>query len=193
MTETHFRLKNMLTKSCVNLVKLYFQQAESIKVLQVKVGEVKLQYEKEKVSEQDIYQHFEQMGFMVIRDAEVDIVEQIKRAAIELIYYSYNANSLIRNSDYISNRLQKPYDKLSKIFSQVTGITLEKYIILLKIEKVKELIHDDDYTLSEIAYMLGYSSVQYLSTQFKKVTSLTISEFRENPQAHRKALDTLIA
>jgi len=87
-------------------------------------------------------------------------------------------SSLIRNSDYISDKLQLPYEKTSRLFSKVTGVTLEKYLILLKMEKTKELLRNNEFSLSEIAYMLDYSSVQYLSNQFKKVTGLTVSEYK---------------
>ncbi len=100
-------------------------------------------------------------------------------AAIELIYFSNNANSLIRNSDYISERVQQPYSKISRVFSYVTATTLEKYLILLKIEKTKELLIHNELSLSEIAYQLGYSSVQYLSNQFKKITGFTVSQYRD--------------
>jgi AraC-like DNA-binding protein len=103
-----------------------------------------------------------------------------------------NINSLIRNSDYISDKLQMPYDKLSRIFSKTTGTTLEKYLIVLKIEKVKELLERDEFTLSEIAYMLGYSSVQYLSNQFRKVSGHTVSEYKQSPESKRIPLEDLL-
>ena len=128
----------------------------------------------------------------MINDPEIEIVERVKVAAIELIYYANNTNSLIRNSDYISERVQLPYDKISKVFSKVTNTTLEKYIILLKIEKAKELLFKNDYTLSEIAYMLGYSSVHYLSNQFKKVTGFSVSQYKSLDEPHRIPLENLL-
>lgn len=88
--------------------------------------------------------------------------------------------------------MQIPYSKLSKIFSSETGVTLEKYLILLKIERVKKLIINNEYTLSEIAYMLGYSSVQYLSNQFKKTTGFTVSQFKNGAQVERIPLENIL-
>jgi len=101
-------------------------------------------------------------------------------------------SSLIRNSDYISDRVQVPNDKLSKVFSLVTNITLEKYLILLKIERAKELILNSEYTLSEISYMLGYSSVQYLSNQFKKTTGFTVSQYKNGAPVERIPLENIL-
>ena len=149
-------------------------------------------FDSNKIAEKEIVQCFQQLGFSVINDPEIEIVERVKVAAIELIYYANNTNSLIRNSDYISERVQLPYDKISKVFSKVTNTTLEKYIILLKIEKAKELLFRNDYTLSEIAYMLGYSSVHYLSNQFKKVTGFSVSQYKSLDEPHRIPLENLL-
>ncbi|WP_394347975.1 helix-turn-helix domain-containing protein [Ilyomonas limi] len=92
-------------------------------------------------------------------------------------------------SDILSKSLHKDYSYLSSLFSEVEGITIEKYIINQKIEKVKELIIYDQLSLSEIAYKLGYSSVAHLSNQFKKVTGLTPSHFKQVGQNKRKPLD----
>ncbi len=192
MAEKTFFLKNMISRSCIKLVEVYFKTQPYITVLQTDLGSVKLRYDHDKITLPEIVSHFQQLNFYEIVDRETILVEQIKAAAIELIHLANNTNSLIRNSDYISERVQQPYNKLSKVFSSVTGITLEKYLILLKIEKAKELLIQDDYSLSEIAYMLGYSSVQYLSNQFKKITGLTVSQFKSLDKHHRIPLEKLI-
>ncbi len=79
----------------------------------------------------------------------------------------------------------------SRIFSSNQNITLEKFIILNKIERIKELIDQEEFTLSEIAYMMDYSSVQYLSNQFKQLTGMTVSEYRESDRSSKKAIDNL--
>lgn len=185
-------LKNMVSKSCIKLIELALTGKEGLMVKKVRLGEVELEIDPTLISEKQVQDLFDHLGFQVVQDPEVEIVEKIKLAAIELIYYANNANSLIRNSDYISERVQLPYDKLSKIFSRVTSTTLEKYIILLKVEKAKELLTNNEYTLSEISFMLGYSSVQYLSNQFKKTTGITVSEFKESPQKYRRSLEDLL-
>lgn len=190
--EKRFMLQNMASKSCIKLIELFFLHKESVHVKTVFLGETNLVFDSTKISEKEIVQCFQQLGFNVINDPEVEIVEKIKVAAIELIYYANNTNSLIRNSDYISERVQLPYEKISKIFSKITNTTLEKYVILLKIEKAKELLLKNDYTLSEIAYMLGYSSVHYLSNQFKKVTGFSVSQYKSLDEPQRIPLENLL-
>src|SRR5690606_4530564 len=94
-------------------------------------------------------------------------------------------------SEYLSDELHQDYSALSNLFSEVEGITIEKYYILQKIEKVKELLVYDELTLSEIAFQLNYSSVSYLSNQFKKVTGLTPSHFKKLGTIKRKPLEEL--
>lgn len=192
LLEKTFVLKNMSSKSCIKLIELYFGNKEEIQIKKVFLGEATLLYNQEKITEPEIIQQFVQLGFNVINDPDIVITEKIKVAAIELIHFANNTNSLIRNSDYISERVQLPYDKISKIFSKVTNTTLEKYIILLKIEKAKELIINNEITLSEISYTLGYSSVQYLSNQFKKTTGYTVSQYKDLPNHDRIPLENLI-
>ena len=183
----------MLGKSCIGLINLYFKGVDDVEILKIRLGEVELSYDPKKLSFKDLKQHFEKLGFGVIVDPDILLVEKIKLAAIELIHYAFNANSLIRNSDYISEKLQVPYERISKVFSKVTGITLEKYLIMVKIEKAKELIANNEYTLSEISYMLGYSSVQYLSNQFKKISGVTVSEFKTNPHLYRRPIEEILS
>ena len=182
----------MLSKSCVKLVELYFGNLDGVDVKKARLGEVDLIFDPEKVNPGTIEKGFEELGFAIVADPNDLIVEQIKIAAIELIHHANNMSSLIRNSDYISDRVQVPYDKLSKVFSSVTGTTLEKYIILLKVERAKELISSSDFTLSEISYMLGYSSVQYLSNQFRKITGYTVSQYKNGAPVERLPLESIV-
>jgi len=184
-------LKNMISLSCIKLIQLFFEKFDFINIRNIKLGFVEIDFDDKLISEKVIENHFNDLGFKVVENIDEIIVEKIKAAAIELIYYANNVNSLIRNSDYISERLGMTYDKISRVFSKVTGKTLEKYIILLKIERIKELVITNEFTLSEMAYMFDYSSVQYLSNQFKKITGITVSEFKENPQ-NRIPVENLI-
>jgi AraC-like DNA-binding protein len=183
----------MLGKSCIRLIELSFSLIKAVTIQQVKIGEVRLSFNEKEISEKKIIDRFKSLGFELLQDADNILVEKIKQAAVELIFYSYNSNSLIRNSDYISQKLQLPYDKLSKIFKKQTKTTLEKYIILLKIEKAKEMLSMGEFSVSEISFMLGYSSVHYLSNQFKKSTGVTISKFKENPNKYRVSLENLLS
>jgi len=130
-------------------------------------------------------------GFALINNEELRLIERIKAAVIQLIFFGSNTNSLIRNSDYLSQKLGEPYPALSKTFSKQTGITLEKYIIQIKIEKVKELISYDDLSLSEIGYMMGYSSVAHLSNQFKQVTGISVQDYKKQIHPERTPLNRI--
>lgn len=186
-------LKNMVSSSCIKVVQLSLTQFKEVSVIKIDLGKVVLEItDKENFKLHNIEKELESNGFPVIHDKHHQVVEQIKVAAIELIHFYNNANSLIRNSDYLSEKTGLPYHQLSKVFSEKTGITLEKYIIMLKIEKVKELLCYDEYSVSEIAFMMGYSSVQYLSNQFKQVTSYSISDFKKLEIKPRTPLEKLI-
>jgi len=182
----------MISNSCIKLIELFCERKEGVHIDRIVLGEVKLTFDDSLFTVEKITTCFKEIGFEIIVDPNVEIVEKTKIAAIELIYMSFNANSLIRNSDYISDKLQLSYDKISRVFSQVTGVKLEKYIILLKMEKAKEMLYRNEYTVSEIAFMMDYSSVQYFSNQFKKYVGVTVSKFKESPKTYRKSIESLI-
>jgi len=128
------------------------------------------------------------LGFQVIDDKKIRIIEQIKNVIINLVHYE--DNDLKTNlSDILSKKLNHDYNYLSSLFSDVESTTIEKYFIAQKIERVKELLVYDELSLSEIAYRLNYSSVAYLSNQFKKVTGFTPSHFKQIREDKRKSLD----
>src|SRR5690606_3422206 len=117
-------------------------------------------------------------------------IEQIKNIIINLVHHQDN-DIKINLSDLLSSQLHQDYNYLSNLFSAIEGITIEKYFIAQKIEKVKELLVYDELSLSEIAFQLNYSSTAYLSNQFKKVTGLTPSHFKKIKEEKRKPLDHL--
>jgi len=162
----------------------------SVSVDSISLGEVSINFDEKKISFKEIEGLLEKNGFSIISNKEDLMVENIKRSVIDLIHHT-TYNAMVRNSDYLVGKFGKTYSFLSTIFSKHEGITLEKYTILQKIEKVKSLIHEEELTLSEIAYMMGYSSVQYLSTQFKSITGISVSEFKKSPAKHRKSIDSL--
>ena len=130
-----------------------------------------------------------QFGFELIEDKTARIISQIKKAVIDYVHYPKGKNKVLKFSSYLAEFVSKDYNYLSGIFSDVEGITIEQYLINQKIEKVKELLVYDELTLSEIANQLNYSSVQHLSTQFKKTTGLTPSHFKKIGAAKRVTLD----
>jgi AraC-like DNA-binding protein len=119
-----------------------------------------------------------QSGLELMEDKKAVLIERIKAVIIEMVHYADEFPRL-KNSDYISEKLQHNYTYLANLFSETTGVTIEQFIIAHKIEKVKELLLYDELNLTEISYKLNYSSVSHLSNQFKKITGLTPSYFKK--------------
>ena len=129
-------------------------------------------------------------GLELMDDKKSVLIQKIKNVIVELIHYSEEPLT-INFSDYLSQKLDFDYTYLSNLFSEVQGITIEKFIIAHKIEKVKELLVYNELTLTEIAYLMHYSSVAHLSTQFKKVTGLTPSHFKQLKVKRRSMLEDI--
>lgn len=127
-------------------------------------------------------------GLDLMDDKKSVLIEKIKNVIVELVHYSEEPLS-INFSDYLSQKLNYDYTYLANLFSEVQGITIEKFIISHKIERVKELLVYNELTLTEIAYQMHYSSVAHLSTQFKKVTGLTPSHFKQLREKRRSMLE----
>lgn len=125
-------------------------------------------------------------GLELMDDKIAMIIEKIKNVVVEMVHYA-NEPIKINFSHYLSEKLNHDYTSISTLFSEVTGTTIEHYIIAHKIEKVKELLLYDELSLTEISYKLNYSSVAHLSNQFKKVTGLSPSYFKSLKQ-HRKRI-----
>ena len=131
------------------------------------------------------------LGFELIDQKREQLVERIKNVIVEMVHHTDPDDIKINYSDYIASRLGKDYPYLSSLFSESEDITIEKYIISQKIEKVKELLEYDELNLNQIALTMGYSSTAHLSTQFKNVTGMTPSKFRTLETKRRKPLDLI--
>ncbi|MFT5310731.1 MAG: AraC family transcriptional regulator [Bacteroidia bacterium] len=191
MKTAELYIRNMVSSRCIVAIRQMMKQLDMIERERISLGRAVVGYEDEQQLAQ-LIDALPSIGFALVEDDGQQHVEMIKAASIELFYHGNNANSLIRNSDHLSERTGMPYHQLSRIFSDQTGTTLEKYIILLKIERVKELLSYKNLTLSEISYQMGYSSVQYLSNQFKQVTSVTPKQFKDGKGGARIPLDQLL-
>lgn len=183
----HYYIKNMVCNRCIMVVKNLFEDS-GYPPVSIILGEVETREEVPEDKLEILKRRLVDYGFEMIDDGKSRLIEKIKNTIIQLIHYS-DENLKVNYSEYIESHLNKDYAYLSSLFSAVEGTTIEKYIIHLKIEKVKELLVYDELTLSEIAYRMGYSSVAYLSSQFKKVTGLTPSHFRQVKEKKRKSLD----
>ncbi len=183
-------IKNMFCESSKLFLREKFE-ALGLIVEEMALGKVRLLHPGKRVSAEIIDDMLHYYGFEIAYNREDRIVEEIKKAVIELIHDLNNVDSIVRKSDYIVEKLGLSYPYLSKVFSEHEHKTLEKYIILQKIERIKHLIDTEDFTLSEIAYRMDYSSVQYLSNQFKTITGMTVSQYKENYPGPKTGIDRL--
>jgi len=129
-------------------------------------------------------------GLELLDDKKSVLIQKIKNVIIELVHYSEEPLS-VNLSEYLSMKLNHDYTYLANLFSEVTGLTIEKFFIIHKIERVKELLVYNELTLTEIAYKMHYSSVSHISFQFKKITGLTPSHFKKLKEKRRSMLDNL--
>jgi AraC-like DNA-binding protein len=129
-------------------------------------------------------------GLELMEDKKAILIERIKNVIVEMVHY-VDEFPRVKNSEYISAQLNQDYTYLANLFSEATGITIEQFIIHHKIERVKELLIYDELNLTEISYLLNYSSVAHLSTQFKKVTGLTPTFFKNLKDKRRKMLENV--
>jgi AraC-like DNA-binding protein len=129
-------------------------------------------------------------GLELMDDKKSVLIQKIKNVIIELVHYSEEPLT-INFSEYLSQQLHHDYTYLANLFSEVQGTTIEKFLIAHKIERVKELLVYNELNLTEIAYKLHYSSVAHLSAQFKKVTGLTPSHFKQLKNKRRSMLDKM--
>ncbi|MBB1150200.1 MULTISPECIES: AraC family transcriptional regulator [unclassified Myroides] len=180
-------IKNMVCHRCTLMVQNEIE-ALGLKSTSIKLGEVELEQELSTAQRIALTQRLEALGFALIDDKKSQLIAQIKTTIVELVHYQNNELQM-NLSDYLSQKLGHDYNYLSSLFSEVEGKTIEKYFIAQKIEKIKELLVYDELSLSEIAHRLNYSSVAYLSNQFKKVTGLTPSYFKKIRDNKRKPLD----
>ena len=158
-------------------------------VLQVGLGEAEISTTGESVDLVQIREVMLANGFELLDDRKTKLIEQVKLAIIELVHRGEEAELHMNTSDYIAEKIGTDYNYLSTLFSSFEGITIEKYLILQRIERVKELLVYNELSLKEIAFTLGYSSVAHLSNQFKKVTGLTPSHFKQLKSEKRKTID----
>lgn len=157
----------------------------------VDLGQVELVHEPSAEQLQELREHLQKQGFELLDDKKTKTVERIKTEIVSLIHGKDAEEFNLKLSAMLEEKIGIDYHYLSSLFSSVEGITIEKYAILQRIEKVKELLMYDEKSLSEIAYEMGYSSVQHLSQQFKKVTGLTPSHFKNLKENKRKPLDKI--
>ncbi|MBK8450069.1 MAG: helix-turn-helix transcriptional regulator [Saprospiraceae bacterium] len=156
----------------------------------VDLGTVEILEEISIVQRDLLKQNLLKSGLELMDDKKSILIEKIKNVITEMIHYSDELPQ-VNYSDYISEKLKYDYNYLSNIFSEVKGITIQQFIIINKIEKVKELLLYDELNLTEISYKLNYSSVAHLSNQFKKITGLSPSFYKQLKQKRKGNLESI--
>lgn len=179
----------MVCNRCKMAVKSELEKL-AIEPITIELGEVEIKNEPTAHTLQQLDTALKNLGFEIIDDRKSRIIEKIKNAIVEIIHHS-EENIGVNLSNYLSQKVNYDYNYLSNLFSEIEGTTIEKYFISQKIEKVKELMKYDELTLSQIADRLGYSSVAYLSNQFKKQTGLSPSFHKSLKKNGRRNIDDL--
>lgn len=185
----HIFIKNMVCNRCKTAVQAEFEQA-GIPVLSVELGEVETVNIVSAEGLIALSDSLKKLGFEIIDNKKSQVIDQIKTEIIRIIHHSEQ----IQNhnlSHILTEKIPYEYNYLSNLFSETEGTTIEKYFISQRIEKVKELLLYDELSLSQIADRLGYSSVAYLSSQFKKNTGLTPTFFKSLKNNKRKNIDEI--
>lgn len=180
----------MVCQCCLRVIREELEKS-GITVEEIQLGKATISFDETTITLEEIRKVLVDLGTDLIESRDHRLVEDIKQAVIELIHEMNNVDSMVRKSEYLVEKTGLSYSYLSRIFSSHENITLEKFIILHKIERIKELIDQNEFTLSEIAFMMDYSSVQYLSNQFKHITEMTVSEYKESDRSSKKPIDKL--
>lgn len=190
---TTLYVKNMVCDRCIRVVRDELT-AMKLDVRSVALGEVAVEGAPSTLPIEKIKTVLRENGFELIEDRKAKTIERLKLAILKLVREDYDQlDRKIKSSEYLSKELGLEYHHLSTLFSSVENVTIEHYIILQRVERAKELLKYGELTLSEIAYKLGYSSVQHLSNQFRQTTGFTPTEFRSLTGHRRKPIDRVSA
>lgn len=183
-------INNMVCPRCIDAVKGILSEMNRPEAF-VDLGIVELEEKFSLTELREFQTKLSTRGFELIFDRETELVNLVKSTLIKYLQTIEKENNPPKLSHFVSENTNYNYSYLSKVFSEQRGNTIESYLIELKIERVKELLGFSKYTLSEIAWRLKYSSVQYLSNQFKKNTGMTVTEYLKSKNIPRKTLDQI--
>jgi AraC family transcriptional regulator len=183
-------INHMVCPRCIEAVEGIMKEMH-LPAVSVELGSVELDTVLTDSQRRELGEKLEKRGFELIFDRETELVNRVKAALIQYLDHLEKTEQPEKLSYFIAKTTHYNYSYLSSVFSEHHGMTIESYLIELKIERVKELLSFHKWTLSEIAWKLKYSSVQYLSNQFKKVTGSTVTEYLKEKSIPRKSLDRL--
>jgi len=184
------QIKGMVCRRCLSTVRRELE-ALGAEIVDLELGKAIIKYPENSIKTEDIERALIRNDFELLTDDENKTIEKIKLILIDLVDHTPLIMKM-NLSEKLVNSLNKDYTSLSKLFSRIEGITIEKYFIQLKIEKAKEFIQYDQLNFTEVAYELGYSSVNYLSNQFKQTTGMSMSEYKKLSDWDRKPLDKIL-
>ena len=169
-------IKNMVSNRCKMIVKSELEEL-GLHFIMVQLGEVEILEDLTRDRQNLLNDRLKLSGLGLLDDKKSMLIEKIKNIIIELVYFS-DKQLIVNFSDYLSEKLNYNYTYLANLFSENQGTTIEHFLLAHKIERVKELLVYDEISLTEIAWKLHYSSVAHLSNQFKKMTGLTPSSYK---------------
>lgn len=188
MKET-LHIKNMVCPRCITAVENAFREMK-IPTEKIELGQVYLQEKISATQRTELSDKLTSLGFELLSSSKSQLISEIKTTIIQQIHHNPEPLS-VNFSDFLSEQLNYDYPYLSRLFSAVEGLTINRFIVIQKIEKVKELLFYDELTSAEIAHQLNYNSVAYLSGIFKKETGMTLTQFKELRVSKRKNIDDI--
>ena len=182
-------IKNMVSICCKRVVKSELKKL-GLYYISVHLGEIEIKGDITDSQREQFRIALQRFGLELLEDRKTIMVERIKNLVVEIVHFQELPHK-VSFTAYIAGKLHHHYTYLSNLFSEAMGTTIEQYLIVHKIERAKELIFYDEHNLTEISFMLNYSSVAHLSNQFKKITGMPPSQFKKLKVKNRQGLDEM--
>jgi YesN/AraC family two-component response regulator len=186
METLELKIKNMVCERCCMMVESRLREI-GLEVIDVELGTATVKRTQNMPSFEDIGNELRTLNFELVSNRQEQLVENVKHALLKLLEGQIDEE--LNLSDYLSDHIAMNYSQISKTFSKLEKQTIEKFFIKLKIEKATEMISYDNQNFSQIAYNLGYKTLQHLSRQFKQVTGMTMSEYKGLNENKRSGID----
>ncbi|MBR9832397.1 AraC family transcriptional regulator [bacterium] len=187
MKVEEFKIKGMICSRCVKVLTIELRNTGA-EILEIQLGRIVIKYDSKLISRTKIIDSICENDFEIIKDPRLILSEQIKKW---VIYYVWNTFHEEKLSNYLERKLNKSYNLISKNFHESVGMSIDRYQVILKIERTKELLEEGQLSFSEIAYSVGYQSLSALSKQFKKETEMTLKEYKNLEVGTRVPLDKI--